>query len=139
MTLPRHLVPRQLRVIAEHIGEDAMLKLWAEFGGVHLRIPTLERIPAGHKLVEILGHDAMRLCHHYGGECLSIPKAARAKQALRNKAMREARSQGQSHASIAREHDLTERQVIRICMMPMELDIDFEDTQEDLFECRTSD
>lgn len=133
MTLPRHLVPRQLRVMAEHIGEDAMLKLWAEFGGVHLRVPTLERIPAGHKLIDILGHEALKLCHHYGGECLSIPKAQRAKMAIRNRAIRAARRQGQSHASIAREHDLTERQVISICVAPEEMDMDFEDRQEDLF------
>ena len=134
MTLPRHLVPRQLRTMADHIGEEAMLKLWAEFGGTHLRIPTLPRIPAGHKLIDVLGGDALKLCDQYGGELLQIPKAHFAQLALRNRRIRAARRQGQSHAVIAREHNLTERQVISICTSAEMTDLDHGQDHPDMFE-----
>lgn len=134
MPLPRHLIPEQLRTLAEHIGEDAMLKLLEAYGGVHLAVPTLARIPAGHRLVEILGSQALTLCHHYGGSVISVPKAHVAALAMRNRRIRTARAMGYSHASLAREYGLTERQIYNICAADM-TDIDHgRPDQQDLFE-----
>lgn len=110
------LLPEGLQLIAEHCGEAVMWAVWKAYGGGHLSIPS--KVSAKHPLAQALGlPHAQRLCEQFARETLQIPKwdaVEKAQRAARNQAIRRQRQQGVGLFSLAREYNLTERQVINI-------------------------
>jgi len=54
----------------------------------------------------------------FGGEILSVPKAAKAIRAARNERIKAARAAGVQLATLARQFDLCERHIMAICSKP---------------------
>lgn len=114
--LPLDLVPAKLREIADYCGEDTMWLIWRDYGGCHLAVPRPDNLNIEHKLSRLLGSAAaFQFCGAYGGEILSIAKADAAKRAVRNALIQRARQQGKDLSALARQYDLTERQIMTIC------------------------
>lgn len=107
--LPRQLLPRSLKTLADYCGDRVMWTVWEAHGGTHLHVPA--HAGPGHPLFELLGPDACRLTEAFGGETLHIPKADAARRAVRNALIRRDRSGGQPLNRIARRYGLSERQI----------------------------
>lgn len=116
MTTATIELPRSLRLIADYCGDACMYAVWRHYGGIHLYVP--ERCAVTHPLVETLGAaHAQALVTAFPGETLYIAKfdaVAKVQRATRDQAMLAQRRQGWTLATIARYHQLTERQVINI-------------------------
>lgn len=112
--LPINAMPGSLRRIAEHCGNDIAMQLWANYGGGHVHVPANEN--NDHPLAQLLGKHAMAaLLFHFSGETLMIPKAHAAQIMIRNRAIRAGRANGLTQHALARQYNLTERQVWAIC------------------------
>ena len=112
--LPAELIPPQLQKIADHCGQQTALVLLLNYPGVHVHIPNVAM--ATHKLAELLGMEAFtQLCFLYGGDNISVPRAAKACRSLRNQAILNDFSKGLKQSTIALKVGLTERQVNSIC------------------------
>jgi Mor family transcriptional regulator len=102
------MLPDSLKELAEVIGVDACLVLVEMFGGSRLYVP--KSVGEEHRLW-CLGNEVLKnLIAIFGGNFLQIPRAARLKKWERNQKIAEAH-QNRSIAKIAKEFDLTERQV----------------------------
>lgn len=99
----------QLQEIAEVVGVAPALRLADAFGGQEgCNVPKTPR--PNHPWVEPLGWEGFaKLCAHYGGERISIPRNAFAKTVKAR--MMELKRQGHSHRAIARHLHCTERWV----------------------------
>lgn len=112
--LPRHLLPASLLQLADYCGDDVMWALWDSHGGGHLRIPL--RYDAAHPLNARLGPVGFaRLVDSFGGEILTIPRADAARRAVRDALIRQGRAAGRTLFELARQYQLTERQITTIC------------------------
>lgn len=121
------MLPESLQAIADLIGAPAALQIAERWGGIRLYIPP--EPDEEHELSRLIGLESARILGKaYGGERIEIPKADCWGRALRNRLIQDARASGQSQASIARLHGLTERHVRTIERRP-----DGEDGQGDLF------
>jgi len=122
------LWPGSLKRIAEWCGVDAAIKIWEHYAGCHLSVP--KHLPDDHRLVDELGIDAARsLSKLHGGEILSISKCQKTRRAIRDEIIRDSRGRGEQLATLARRHDLTERQIMVICSAGV-----VESTQIDVFD-----
>lgn len=110
-----NILPGVLREMTDMIGLPATMQIVQRHGGTRLWVPALiETLAPDHKLVKLVGMAAARtLSEQYGGETLEIPKAERALRAIRDKAIRE-QWPAKSQSQLAREYNLTERQVRKI-------------------------
>ena len=98
--------------ITELLGADAAAKLIRRYGGCRLSVPRVPR-PA-HPLAELLGAEAAaKLIRRCGGCLLSVPKGNHSRD-FRDRAIRNSYRAGQSAAVLARQWQLSERQVRRI-------------------------
>lgn len=105
-------LPDSLREIALHCGLDAALQLVATHGGTEISIPTHERCSSAAALVQLIGAEAARaLIRSYPGSRLPIPRCAGAKRDLRDQAIIDAYTAGTSVRDLARQHEITTRQV----------------------------
>jgi hypothetical protein len=112
--LPRYLLPKSLLQIADYCGDEVMWTIWENYGGGHLHVPL--SVTPEHRLSQLLGYAvACRFCEAFGGEQLTIAKAESARRAVRNELIRLAKQQGADNFSLARRHNLTERQILKIC------------------------
>ncbi len=120
-------LPGILRDLVNLIGLTGTLKLVEHYGGVRLYVPV--KFDPEHRLVKLLGAEAaLKLIEAYGGEeHFDVAKAERALRAVRNREIR-AEYAHKSRRQLARERDLTERQIGNI-VAGAELD----DGQEELF------
>jgi len=126
--LPKHLLPAGLLLIAEYCGDDVMWAIWQAYGGGRLSVPM--SVDAEHPLAVLLGlAAAIKFCEAFGGELLNIPKAERAKRAVRDELIRTDRLAGSTLFALARKYNLTDRQIMSICSMTPQPAINF-----DLFE-----
>lgn len=107
-----NILPGVLREMTGLIGLPATMQIVQRHGGTRLWVPALvETLAPDHKLVKLVGMAAARkLSKQYGCETLEIPKAERALRAIRDKAIRE-QWPTKSQSQLAREYNLTERQV----------------------------
>jgi hypothetical protein len=56
-------IPKSLKWIADHIGDDAVNRILLQFSGERLYIPSARHLDEDHRLVGILGWDiAVKLC-----------------------------------------------------------------------------
>lgn len=99
----------QLLEIAEVVGTAPALRFADAFGGQEgCNVPKTPR--RDHPWAEPLGWDGfIKLCEHYGGERISIPRNAYGKTVKAR--MMDLKRQGFSHRAIARELKCTERYV----------------------------
>ena len=105
-------LPDSLRAIALHCGLDAALQLVATHGGTEIFVPTHERCRSGAALVLLLGAAAARaLIRSYPGSRLPIPRCAGVRRDLRDQAIIAAYTAGTSVRDLARQHEITTRQV----------------------------
>lgn len=109
---PPAALPESLREIALHCGLDAALQLVATHGGTEICVPTHARCRSAAALVQLIGDAAARaLIRSYPGSRLSIPRCAEAKRALRDQAIIDAYTARVSVRDLARQHEITTRQV----------------------------
>lgn len=106
-------LPSSLEEIAEVIGREGALKLVNECGGTRIFVPRNLRIQ--HKLVILLGMEqARRLSSHFGGETLTVVRAANLLRRTRNREIVRRYDAGEGVRQLARDHCLTERQIYAI-------------------------
>ena len=106
-------LPQSLVEVADVIGLSATLVLVEKAGGVRIYIP--DRLGDDHRLIEWLGRDAaVRLSEAYAMEELIVPRCAEQLRNVRNRCIRQERTQGDSTAALALRYRLTERQVFTI-------------------------
>lgn len=112
--LPPELTPKSLQIIAEHCGDSTALAIWRCYGGGHICVPSA--VTADHHLARNLGLDAANaFCAQFASDVMSIPRGKKALDAVRNACIKAQRQQGWSMFDLAREHNLTERQILTIC------------------------
>ena len=104
-----------LRELSDLVGFAAALELSNRWGGRALYIPTPERLPDDHPIVQTIGRRrALLLCEVYRGGTAHIPLAADVHKARRNRRIRHDYRQGMHPNEIALNHGLTPRQVRNI-------------------------
>lgn len=104
-----------LRIICDLIGLPATLALVHARGGVRVYIPYADHLSAGHWLVQLLGRErAEALCRGLGSGELTIPRARRALQLARDRAIHAERASGASARQLASRYQLSERQLWEI-------------------------
>lgn len=104
------ILPYVVQDIAHLIGLAAALKLVEHYKGTSMWVPG--QFKPDHVLVKIIGHEpALKLIEAYGGECLEIPKCDDAVRAVRNGQIK---LSDKSQAQLAREYNLTVRQIRNI-------------------------
>ncbi len=100
------------RQVAELLGAEASAKLRRRYGGSRFWAPRALR-PA-HPLVELLGAEAAaKLVGRCGGCLISVPRGSHSRD-FRDRAILSAYQGGQSAAVLARQWQISERQVRRI-------------------------
>ena len=58
----------------EVVGQAAGHILRTHYAGRRLRVPTLDRLPGNHPIVELIGLElAVSLCKRYGGDMIQFP------------------------------------------------------------------
>lgn len=107
-------LPGVLQEIAALVGLPATLALVRAYGGTRLYVP--KRFDPNHPIVKYVGHEAAaKLVASYGGlEHFDLPKGDIAVKAARDKQIRAKRAGGTTHARLAVEFGLTERQIRNI-------------------------
>lgn len=98
--------------ITELLGADAAAKLVQRHGGHRIWIPRV--MCDEHPLAELLGDNAAaKLIRRCGGSRISVPRGSFSRD-FRDTAIRGSYRSGQTVATLARQWDLSERQVWRI-------------------------
>lgn len=115
--LAYELLPGQLKVIARECGPDVMWAVWREYAGCPLPIPYA--VDEQHPLAIALGIGyATALCDAFAPRTLYIAKAHGAqlsvRNALRNLAIIADAKAGVKYRKLARQHNLSTRQIINI-------------------------
>ncbi|MBF0192871.1 MAG: hypothetical protein HQL99_17295 [Magnetococcales bacterium] len=106
-------LPSSLEEIAEVIGREGALQLVNACGGTRIFVPRKLRVQ--HKLVTMLGFEqARRLSHHFGGETLTVVRAAELLRRTRNREIVRRYDAGAGVRQLARDNALTERQIYAI-------------------------
>ncbi len=113
MSIPEAEFPESLSDIKDVIGYEGAMTLLDNCAGTRLFIP--KNMKAQHKLSKLLGlEQANLMSRHFGGETISIVRAAKAKRAARNREIVHLYDSGMRVPDIARRMELTERQVYTI-------------------------
>jgi hypothetical protein len=125
VTVQTQIVSRsaQIEELAALIGQAALWKLCAAFGGTKLYIPM--KIPANHAIAETIGVKvAAIMAEHFWGITIDLPKA----HLRRQRVLELVRSGSMTVAEAARACDYTERRVYQLLAAERE-----DDPQLDLF------
>jgi Mor family transcriptional regulator len=105
--------PESLTDIKDVIGYEGAITLLNKCAGTRLFIP--KNMKAQHKLSKLLGLEKANLMSgHFGGETISIARAAKARRAVRNKEIIRRYDAGERVPDIAQDVELTERQIYSI-------------------------
>jgi Mor family transcriptional regulator len=113
MSIPEEEFPESLTDIKDVIGYEGAMTLLNKCAGTRLFIPKNMKVQ--HKLAELLGFEQARLMSkHFGGETISIVRAARAKRIMRNREIIRCYDNGERVPDIALKVQLTERQIYTI-------------------------
>lgn len=106
-------LPGSLEEIAGVIGREGALKLVHACGGTRVFVPRTMRVQ--HKLATLLGFEqARRLSLHFGGETLTVVRAANLLRRTRNREIVRRYDSGDGVRQLARDNALTERQIYAI-------------------------
>ncbi|MDT9046444.1 hypothetical protein RSW36_25170 [Escherichia coli] len=122
-------LPNSVQEIADVIGRERALYLIGQlprcFAGkpghkshrVILYVPTIQRLPADHELVRILGwNDAVKLCRAFGGEILQPANCAEIYRRYRDAIVVSMLRAGMTTAHIAAIVGVTDRHVRNLRM-----------------------
>lgn len=105
-------LPESLREIAFHCGLDAALRLVDAHGGTEICIPTHGACASGRALATLIGEPAAAdLIRAWPGCRLPVPRCASLRRDLRDQAIIDNYDQGTPVRDLARQHQLTTRQV----------------------------
>lgn len=117
-------LPNSVQEIADVIGRERALYLIGQLprcvagapgkqsSRVILYVPTVQRLPADHELVRILGwNDAVKLCRAFGGEILQPANCAEIYRRYRDEQIARMSSEGASTAYISATVGVTEQHV----------------------------
>lgn len=127
MTLPEHLLPPSMRLLAHSIGLPAVLKLIELRGGLDLYVPG--KVTPDHWLVPHIGIDALHaLVQCQGGNCLNIPRCNVAVTQIKA-AFIAAESQHYNNTALAIRYGYTVRGIRKLLRR-----IEDRDNQGDLFD-----
>ena len=107
-------LPPTIARIAELIGLQAALRLVEKFGGTRIYIP--EELPTpDHVLAKTIGYgEANALCAAFARDWLSVPRCTDRLRAQRDNQIRQEYDGGRSVRELAREYEMTERNIWRI-------------------------
>lgn len=111
------ILPKSVRDIAYVAGLPAALALTETYGGTYLRVPVGQKMhgKTRQSLIDIMGEAAaVKFMYHYSGEKIYVPRCQRHGISERNQAIIKKYDAGVSAAIIAREQQITERQVRNI-------------------------
>lgn len=104
--------PADLSLLTALIGPNAVRALVREFGGIPVLIPKRCDGSAYAALEEVAGAAAANaLVKHFHGEVLAVPKCQAQALSVRNAIIRAAYDDGSTARDLARQHDLSVRQV----------------------------
>ncbi len=104
------LLPYVVQDIANIIGLELTLRIVRAYAGTWVWVP--ERFKPDWALVPLIGHAAaVKLVEKYHGEKLDMPKCEEALRLMRNRLIVES---AKTQAELAREYNLTERQIRNI-------------------------
>lgn len=96
------------------IGTQLALRLVAERGGTRVYVPTPARLAEDGPLARVIGVEATaKLARLWPGVWLTVPRAMAYMRRMRDREIR-ARFKSETAAALAREFELTERQVYAI-------------------------
>ena len=110
-------LPPSLVEINTLIGIKATLRLVEIYGGTLIELPR--RYRDDHHLVRIIGHkEASILIKQYSGDRLYIPKNEQATRLMRDIEIANKYDAGYSVKKLAREYNLSERQIWNIFKRP---------------------
>lgn len=110
-------LPESLRELQQLIGLPATMAIVKRWGGLRIKIPS--RYHDDHQLVKVVGHEAMvKVVDNYAGCNLYIPRALTAILAMRNVDILTRLDNEVSASTLAREYNLTERQIWKIKQRP---------------------
>ena len=103
--------------VCQLIGEEAIAKLVAEYGGTRLYLPTM--IKPEHPLCHLLGQEiAQKLAGEFSGLSVEIPRAVRLHIGQRNALIFADRALGTSQRKLALKYRMTERNIRNILNQP---------------------
>ena len=106
-------MPDLLTELKHAIGDTATEALLARYGGVHLRVPKKAR--HDHPIGHVIGTEEFaKLVAVFGDELLSLPSRHRERLDHRNAVIIWQRQSGASIERLARDYDLTTRQIFNI-------------------------
>lgn len=106
-------LPESLQEIADVIGREGAMKLTNELGGTRIFVPRKMKVQ--HKLATLLGFEQARLLsNHFGGETLTVVRTAHLVRQTRNREIVRRYDSGVGVRQLARENNLTERQIYTI-------------------------
>ncbi len=111
MSIP---LPPVMQEIVDLVGLPAALKLVALYPAISFRVPTgeHEKGEVKRRLEEAMGADASKLfIERFAGERLYVAKCHHALLAERNRIICERTDNNESAATLAREFNLSERQI----------------------------
>lgn len=109
----RQELPDSLAEIADVVGLEGALKLVEQCGGTRIFIPR--KVGVQHQLANLLGFEqARRMSQHFGGETISIVRAAAALRKRRNLEIISRYDGGEGVRVLARAYQLTERHIYAI-------------------------
>lgn len=111
-------LPRVAIQLARQIGIGPTMTLLSEYGGIPVWVPA--RMPADHPLALLLGHEAaLGLAAMYGGEYLTVPRAAAAMRCTRDRQIVAAYDSGTTVSDLARQYRMTTRNIWTILGRPL--------------------
>lgn len=126
IALDERILPKQVRDIGQVIGLPATLKLVDSYKGTRVFVPSVFK--PDHVLCKLIGHEPfIQLIEIYAADYLEIPKCDNALRLARNNIIT---SSDKSQAQLARDWDLTERQIRNI---QKNADLSFDERQNQLF------
>lgn len=106
-------LPEVLATLHDVVPLDAVRKISDHFGGTRLYIPKTPTEAC--ELAQAIGLDAAQaICRIYGGESIEVPKSDVLRRAIRNRELVRQHRDGKSARDLARQYDLTKRQVSHI-------------------------
>ncbi|MEE8597823.1 MAG: Mor transcription activator family protein [bacterium] len=106
-------LPSSLITLKDVIGLPVTMELVKYFGGTRLFIP--KRVAEKHKLSIFLGYEnAKCLSEFFGGELITVPRAANFFRKQRNQSIIKAYDNGTRVRELALEYKITERQIYTI-------------------------
>lgn len=104
--------------VTQLIGQEAAVKLAAQYGGTRLYIPAT--IKPEHDLCQLLGQvAAQQLAEEFCGLTLEIPRDVDSQIRQRNKLIMTDRAAGMTQRQLALKYRLTERTIRKITNSPL--------------------